>query len=176
MNIDETYFVNDIVLPDSAESNLENDIARYEPEILKELLGYELWGLTNSETSTRMTELIEGKEYTVSYNGRDQTIKWNGLQNSELISLIAYYVYYWVQRNNVTHTTSLGELTSKQENSMIAIANQKIGNAWHRMRQLFGYVGQNELEPSAYNFLKANEDTYEEWVFTDIGKVNQFGI
>lgn len=175
--ISNLYFVKDISIPQTDFSNLNNDIAKYEPEILRELLGYELAKLVidSPASPTRIKELVEGKEYTVSFNDRDQKVKWNGFANSELISLIAYYVYYWWQRNNATHTASLGELKSKQENSVIAMSNQKIGNAWFRMRELYGYPGQHVLAPSAYNFLKENEDDYPEWVFTNIGQVNMFG-
>ncbi len=175
--IDTDYFVKDIAIPSDTESNLTNDITKYEPEILKQLLGYELWKLVDDDPASpdRIQDLVEGKEYTVSFNNRNQTIKWNGLTNSENISLIAYWVYYWWQRNNATHTTSLGEGKSKLENSFIAMSNQKIGNAWYRLRELYGYPGQRITEPSAYNFLKENEDDYPEWIFEPIGLVTMFG-
>ena len=87
--INTSYFVKDISIPVGSLSNLDNEIVKYEPEVLTMLLGYELYKLTLSETSQRMTDLLTGKEYTVSYNGRNQLIKWNGFSNTELISLIA---------------------------------------------------------------------------------------
>lgn len=175
--IDTDYFVKDIAIPKDSESNLTNDIAKYEPEVLTKAFGYELKKLIDTDPASpaRIKDLVEGKEYTVPFNGRDQIIKWNGLINDENISLIAYWVYYWWQRNNATHTTSLGEGKSKLENSFIVMSNQKIGNAWYRLRELYGYPGQHILEPSAYNFLKENESDYPEWVFTSIGLVTMFG-
>lgn len=177
--INTSYFIKDISLPVGVNSNLTNEIKKYEPEILKQLLGYELWKLVaayGDSSPQRIKDIVEGKEYDVSYNGRDQTIKWNGLKNTELISLIAYYVYYWVRRNSITQTSGLGELKSKVENSIIADANQKACSAWYRMKQLYGFIGQTNLEPSAYNFLIKYEDDYPEWIFNEIGQINMFGI
>lgn len=180
MNIDTSYFVHDINVPTGsnlvATNTLTTLISTYEPKVLKELLGYELYALTLTESSTRMTRLIEGYEYTISYNGRDQKVKWNGLKNSEKISLIAYYVYYWYKRINNVHTANVGTVKPDQENSMIASPNQQIGNAWYQMRELYGYCGQSELAPSAYNFLKKYESDYPEWIFKDIGEINMFGL
>jgi len=174
------YFFGDINIPVGSnlvtENTLTSYIARYEPEILDKLLGYELRRLTSGETSQRMTDLIEGKEYTVSFNNRDQKVKWNGFQNSVKISLLSDYVYYWWQRINNVHTANVGSVKPRQENSMVANPNQQVGNAWHRMRELYGYPGQSILAPSAYNFLKENEDDYPEWVFTEIGQINMFGL
>jgi hypothetical protein len=175
-----SYFAKDISIPTGTYSNLSNDIEKYEPEIIKEVSGYELGKLINAYDSStspqRIKDIVEGKEYTVSYNGRDQTIKWNGLINTELISFIAYYVYYWWQRNNITSTSTTGEIKPKNENSIIVGANAKACAAWYRMRQLIGYSGQSVVEPSLYNFLTEYEDDYPEWIFKDVGSINIFGI
>ena len=177
--IDTTYFVKDITLPVGVNSNLTNDITKYEPEILKKVLGYELWKLVDDDATspTRILELVSGKNYTVSYNGRDQAVRWAGLKDStNLISLIAYYTYFMVQTNNHTHTTNVGQASSSVENSVRANPSQKMGSAWYRLRELVGYSGQHILEPSLYNFLTKYKDDYPEWVFTNVGQVNMFGI
>ena len=177
--IDSSYFVQEISIPTNSDnSNIDDAITRYEPEILKKVLGYELWDLIkdNPATPDRLDELINGAEYTVSYNGRDQKVKWNGLANSDLKSLIAYYVYFQWQNNNKTHTSKLGERASEVELSERADPSQKAAHAWFLMRQLVGFCGQHILEPSLYNFLTKNKDTYPEWVFEDVGQVNMFGI
>jgi len=178
--IDTSYFIKDVNIPVGDNSNLGNDITKFEPEILKQLLGYELWKLVdayNASTSPqRIKDLVEGKEYTVSYNSRDQLIKWNGLKNSNKISLIAYYVYFMWQTINTTTTSNVGVVGSVSENSIVVSPAQKMGSAWHNMRKLYGHSGQSILEPSAYNFLTEYEDDYEEWIFNDIGMVNMFGL
>lgn len=177
--ISSEYFKQDINLPVTRENpDITNVITRYEPEILKKVLGYELYELIKSDPSSpdRLNDLINGVEYTVNWNGRDQTIKWNGLKNDEEISLIAYYVYFMWQTNHVSTTSNVGETANDVELGNRVIPAQKMGSAYHKMRQLVGFVGQNILEPSIYNFLKEHESNYPEWVFEDVGRVNMFGI
>ena len=177
--ISSSYFEQEISIPtDSINSNIDDVITRYEPEILKKVLGYELWDLIkdNPTTPDRLNELINGVEYTVSYNSRDQKVKWNGLANTDLKSLIAYYVYFMWQTNHVTTTSNLGEKASLVETAQRADPSQKAAHAWYLMRQLVGYSGQDLSEPSLYNFLTKYKTTYPEWVFKDVGRVNMFGI
>ncbi len=179
--IGETYFVNDIAIPDSNNSNLASDITRYEREILDRLLGYELRLLVDAydvdESDERIVDLVDGKTYTVEYNGRDQTIRWEGLRKAAtLTSLIAYYVYFKWQQNNATKTTNLGDVSELSENAIRASAAQTMGAAWHNLRELYGYSAQNILVPSAYNFLYEHRDDYEDWVFDKLKSVNMFGI
>jgi len=175
--IDSTYFVYDINLPAGTYSELANVIARYEPEILKRLLGYELYkDMVANPSDARWVAFISGVEYTVDYDGRDQIIKWNGLINNDKISLIAYYVYYWYLRNQASITNNVGEIKPSQENSFNAESVAKAMNAYTRLIDLYGCAGQSELIPSAYNFLNENEDTYPEWVFKSLGKVNSHDL
>lgn len=179
--IDTTYFVNDISLPTSGTySDVTAFITRFEKEILKQVLGYELWEYVRdydaNVSAQRIKDIVEGKEYTVSYNNRDQIIKWNGLKNDDKISLIAYYVYYQYMRAKATTTQVVGEVKPEQENSRQAQMNMKIMNTWTRLRELAGYSGQSDLQPSLYNFLLKYESTYPEWVFTDLGSVNSHDL
>jgi hypothetical protein len=177
--IDITYFVYEVNLPTGGTySDVPNFIARYEKEILTELLGYELYALVaaSTETSGRLFDLINGKDYTVSHNGRDQKVHWNGLKNTDKISLIAYYVYCKYNQAKATSESGSGSTKSKHENSYNADLSMKIMDAWHRMRELYGYNGQDKLAPSCYNFLTEYADTYPEWVFSEIGNVNAFDL
>lgn len=179
---DTTYFVKDINLPTGTYSNLTNEIAKYEPEILTRLLGAELYDLVQAESADpasapeRLKDIILGKEYTVSFNGRNQKVFWNGLVNDEKISLISYYVYYHWQRNNVTKTSNVSETAPQSENAMRAVWANKSFSAWRRLRALYGWTGQNSLIPSLYNFLIENEATYPEWVFTPLGSLNNLDL
>lgn len=172
---DSTYFKKEINIPDSDYSDLDAYITRYEKEILQRLLGYSLWKLVNaSPTSpTRIKELVSGKEYTISSG---DTIKWNGFQNSDKISLIAYYVYYWWVRNRTTTLQTTGVMKLQSENSIAGSTAMKISAAWERLEELYGYPGQSENVASCYNFLKAHESDYSEWVFRPIGNVNAFDL
>jgi hypothetical protein len=172
--IDKTYFVKDINIPDSDYSDLTAYITRYEKEILIKLLGYELGTLVlayNALTSPqRIIDIVEGSEYTVG----DYTVKWNGLKNTDKVSLIAYYVFYWWARNNATFTGTIGEMKSVGENAENAKLNQRLSNAWLRMTDL----AQATEYPyhSLYCFLKENESDYPEWEFTELGTVNGFDL
>ena len=173
MLIDKTYFVKDINIPDSDYSDLDNYISRYEKEILIKLLGYELWKLVDAYSdgdTGAIADLVEGKEYTIG----DYTVKWNGLINDDLVSLISYYVFYWWARNNATFTGTTGEMTSVGENAQKAILSQRINNAWSRMEEL----AQSTEYPyqSLYTFLTENKSDYPTWVFTALGNVNGFDL
>jgi len=175
--IDKTYFVFDINIPDSDYNDLTTYITRYEKEILMKLLGFELYTLVaayNISTSPqRIKDIVEGKEYETS-DGK--TMKWMGLANADKISLIAYYVYYWFVKNRNTTLQGIGTLKLKGENSENARAGIKISTAWHRLKLLYGDYGQGEYIPSAYNFLMKYESEYPEWVFEELGTVNNFDL
>lgn len=174
--IDKTYFVFDINIPDSDYNNLDAYITRYEKEIVYKLFGYELGELVlayNASSEQRIKDIVEGKEYTLSDGTK---IKWNGLANDDKISLIAYYVYYWYQKNNSTTLQGIGNVKLKGENSDNARAGIKISTAWSRLKMLYGDYCQSEYIPSAYNFLINFEDIYPEWEFEELGDVNNFDL
>ncbi len=178
--IDQSYFVFDINLPVGTYSSLPGYINRFEPEILTELLGYELAALVmayDPDTSEqRIIDFVEGKEYTAIVNGRDVKVKWNGLINTQKKSLIAYYVYYWYVRANNTLTTGIGEAKAKTENGTMVDASQKVMNAAMRLAELYGNEYESEAMPSAYNFLKHHEADYPEWIFTPRRSINSHDL
>jgi hypothetical protein len=203
--IDTTYFINDIGVPLSSNttlnSNFTNAITRYENEILKKLLGYTLWkeftdaveaATEESPLAQKWIDLRDGAEFSFEWEGYTVSEKWNGLVNSDLRSLIAYYVYYMYRRDNESQFTGIGESLSISENSKWVSPLNKLVHVYNSMVDLYGktpnyaraykcflnvddYVHYN-TNPSAYNFLLANKDDYTSWVFTPIGKVNSFGI
>ena len=197
--IDTTYFVGDISLPVSTNSNissnLTNSITRYEDEILKKLLGYELWrdfkaGIAEDEPDQKWIDLRDGAEFSFEYWGHTITTKWNGLVNIDKISLIAYYVYYKHKRNNETHSTGLGEVKAKGVNSEAVSSLSKLIWSFNSMVELYGEIPANVIKvrdfleidnyehhnraASAYNFLLANKETYTNWIFEPIKKINPF--
>jgi hypothetical protein len=99
--IDSTYFVGEINIPNAAtETSLTQAITQYEKEILIKLLGYKLYSLLIADLlngvpqTQKYLDLVNGKEFTHYYNGGTYTIKWEGLKNTSLQSLISYYVFY----------------------------------------------------------------------------------
>lgn len=177
--IDNTYFTLDINLIDGTYGTVDESITRYEPKILRLLLGEALYQLVaeySDESPQRIKDLVDGKEYEVDYGGVTATVKWNGLKNTQLISLIAYYVYYWYVRNNRTLMVGIGAVSPKGENADRGAVAFNLTGAWLNLVKLYGFFGQNIIEPSAYNFLTKYEDTYPEWIFTELGSVNSFDL
>jgi len=175
--IDSTYFAFDINVPASDYNNLDAYITKYEKEILMKLLGYELYKLVaayDAGTSPqRIKDLVEGKEYTLTSG---ELIKWNGLKNTDKISLIAYYTYYWFVRDNSTSLEGIGNRKLTGENSEAANSGMKISAAWTKLKALYGGFGESKYVPSAYNFLSNYEGDYPEWEFDSIGSINNWDL
>jgi hypothetical protein len=191
--IDKTYFIGgglDIPISSKAELNegLMASIIKYEPEILKKLLGYKLYKLVQDAYDASLqtlnpvalpqiyADLINGAEFSFEYCGVTIETKWEGLRNATKESLIANYVYYWHRRNNVSQFNGVGETVGKVENSTAVVnPRYKMKAAWNKFVELYGetgYCGVNNATyavwndyPSAYNFLLANRVDYPDWKF-----------
>lgn len=198
--IDSTYFTGEIAIPGaSSESALTQAITQYEKEILIKLLGYKLYSLliadlVDDEPQTQIyIDLVSGKEFTLSYNGTDYTVKWEGLANTAKQSLIAYYTFYEYVQRNITSFYGTGvSQANVQEGWQRVNPSSKLINAWERMREIYGKFPPEykvcrpipaselsevfELSGSAYNFLLTNKADYPDWVFTPLWNLNEFGI
>lgn len=186
--IDASYFWGEINLPNNKYSDLDSFIERFEKELLIKLFGYTLYKLISAYdpdnptgTDQRIRDIIEGKEFILN----DKTYKWNGLRNSEKISVIAYYIYVHYMRSIETQTTTTGESKNKKVNSIPVSPAQKISNAWIRLQKLIGPYcltasyypgGMNEYYNSLFYFMSDNYDTYPEWEWSEIGSVNTFDL
>jgi hypothetical protein len=182
--IDNTYFIREISLPSKwleTGGLIESYIPMYEAQVLTELLGYTEYKSLKTEIeagsySSKWKNFVEGVEYEVEYNGVTQTVNWNGLINAEKISFIAYYIYYFIIKDHITKTDSLGELLSLSENATRINPADKMAYSWNRYTELYGCTGDTVVTPSAYRYLKENEDTYPAWIFTKTARINSFGI
>ena len=189
--IDSTYFVGEISLPASVLTGDLADISpyivKYEREALIELVGYTLYkqlkvGIDAGDPygSTKWNRLITGHEYSITYAGDTHLVKWNGLINSELVSLLAYYIYNKYVSFHVTHTSGFGELLQNAENAAKVSASQKMVNAWNRFIDLRGKPSDATIIPSCYNFLNNfkddPDDGYDPWLFIVLDHTNTFGI
>lgn len=202
MFIDSTYFTGELAIPNAAnETALTQAITQYEKEILIKLLGYKLYSLLQADlvlgvpATQKYKDLVDGKEYTLTYNGTDYTVKWEGLANSGKLSLISYYVFYKYVERNITSFYGTGvSQANVQEGWQRVSPVSKMVDTWERMRELYGkfppeykheydrpILGTDlsiifDLEASAYNFLLTNKTDYPDWVFTPLWNLNQFGI
>lgn len=180
--IDKTYFVGDIMLPDKKLTgdlaNIDVYIAKYEPEILLKMLGYDLYKPLQAQIDSGSpydapwADFIEGAEYTVG----DYTVKWNGLVNTQKDSLIAYYIYFFYMKDLVSSTTGVGEVLNNAENSDRMSPANKQANAWNRHLDLYGRTTDGLYVPSAYRYLTVKESLFDLWLFTPEISVNAFDI
>jgi hypothetical protein len=172
---DTTYFVADINLPIGTYNTITEESARLEKEILELLLGYGLAKLViaySGSSEQRIKDIVEGKEYTEG----DYTIKWNGLKNSDLKSILSYYIYIHYLKNNAVTFQNTGAVAPISEGGAMVSVAGLIQRAGYRLRELAGYPGQDLYAPSLYNFLLKYESTYPEWQWTEYKPYNAFGI
>jgi len=192
MLIDVDYFKGALQIPnlDKDTTAFENNyITPYEKEILVRLLGYDLYNqlITNyvSGTPSVWVDLVEGADFTVTKDTVDYTVHWNGLINTEEISLIAYYVYFNYVQQNYQQLTGLGVGSQNMENSQIVHPNQKLVWSNNECVKLAGTyncitTGENltsdSLEPSLFNFILNNLTDYPNWYYTPLETINILGI
>lgn len=162
--IDKSVFIGDISLSKSQYDSIEAFIAKFEPIVLINLLGEPLYRLyKDNAVNEPYKSLGAGSDYIVKVNNIDATIRYPGFKD-----IIAYFVYCEYLKNQVTSTQSVGEVKSKQENSYNATVNQKLFSAWVKFEELYGYPGQPNTSPSAYNYLTKNKELFPLWIFTDL--------
>ena len=201
--IDSTYFTGEILIPSalgSTDSQHTQAMAQYEKEILIKLLGYELYALLQADLSAGVPQskiyldLVDGADFTCEFNGQEIPLHWNGLKNSDKVSLISYYTYHRFVERHIAEYHSTGITTNAEGKDWIkANPLPKICNVWERCRELYGklpvrlkditvpILGSDfsqpyDAEPSAFNFLLANKDDYPTWRFTPLWNINIFGI
>lgn len=131
--VNQTFFVdNELELPNLSHAaelaKLNSFIAKFEPECLMKILGYPLFKLFGTETTQRMTDLLNGVEYT---DGMGQTQKWQGLKHDTTISLIANYVWFFYQRALASRFTGTGTSVSKPEAGTEISPAGKMADAWN---------------------------------------------
>lgn len=175
--IDASYFNFEVNTPVNKYNNLQDFINRFEPEILKKLLGLDLYRkVTDPENAAYATQEIIDLREGVDYSVDGVLYRWNGLINEEKISLISYYVFYWFIRLNLSETSSNGEVQISLENASIANVSLKLQDIWDRLENLYGSICNPKNYQSAYKFLNEFSDDYPTWEFQEIGNVNAFDL
>jgi hypothetical protein len=138
--IDTSYFYGDLSIAQVTEESVETVVKRfivfYEPALLTNLLGYELYKNYQAGIlagTQKYKDIRDGKEYT---NRAGRFNKWRGLRQtlgSEKFSLIANYTYYHYLRTLVTQTTATGEKSSNAQNAVGTSSAFKMSRAWNQM-------------------------------------------
>ena len=174
--IDNSYFTGEINLPGElltgSFATIDSYIEKYEKNFLIKLLGYTAYKdfITNPAT---YAGLINGAEYTTQYNGL-KTVRWNGLVNDDLISPIAYYVYYHFMRDLATNTSNMGVTLPNSENSSVVSMSHKLIFAWNAMMDLYGGYIDSAIAPTAYRYLYQHKP--DDWIFTHMEKQNIWSL
>jgi hypothetical protein len=199
--IDNSYFVGDINIPNISTKPTFIDwaIETYEKEFLINGLGYKLYSLLINDCTDKngfpetqiYIDIVNGAEFThASTFGEEITLKWEGFNNTQKQSPIAYYVYYNILQHQTIHTSDIGTILLESDKGQRVSPSSKMIDSWDKMRQLYGkfpYEYENLSRrgndfpivndaPSLFNFLKSNSANYPDWIFKPIGAINQFGI
>lgn len=163
--IDKSYFFTELLVPNAniaggpVAEELDNFIAKYEPQFLRYALGFELYqafkaGYVDPKPQ-RWVDLVSGVSYT-DQGGRSYL--WKGLAPIPDAGLkqspIAMYVYFYFTQNRYTQTAAMGEVSTKNENSVVANPGAKMARAWGEMAEW--------MREMAY-FLNTKRDIYPEW-------------
>jgi len=160
-------FINSLTIPTPDEVNLQGFIDEYESKGLKEILGYSLnkdfqAGLSESSVPQKWIDLRDGVEFV--YNS--ETKYFVGAKE-----MILRYVYFFVLRNIQSYVTDSGVKVAQTENSTFGNSANKQAPAWNYMSN------ENIL---LNEFITATNtdtaDTYENYTFNDMGKINVLGI
>ena len=130
--INQTFFVRDIFVPNLGNQadldKLNYNIAKYEPECLLNIFGYPLYKVFGTESSQRMTDLLSGAEY---YDGEGTLQKWQGLKHDTDISLIANYIFYFMEKYKASFSTGTGTGIAIPEAGQALSPAQKMSAAWN---------------------------------------------
>lgn len=130
--VNQSFFVGEINIPNlnnpGVLERLNSFIAKYEPQVLLKLFGYPLYKLYGSETSQRMTDILEGAEY---YDFGGNLRKWQGLVHDTTVSLIANYVWYFYEQSNASQTTGVNVSVPKGSSSITVSPMEKMCSAWN---------------------------------------------
>lgn len=158
--INSSYFENEINIPIDSFSQdiIVNNILRYENEILKYLLGYQLWDeLINDldpegdPQTQKFVSLVDGSDFSFDFNGNTINTRWEGFRNIDKISLISYYVYYKYRKDNDYHYSGNSQTEPINENSKVIPYAYKLSNIWNLMIRLYGETpnqhSENYLNP-----------------------------
>lgn len=170
--IDVSYFIRDINIPNVTNpatlEKINSFIAKYEKECLINLFGYSIYKEIIEGTTARSVALKTGEEFTSVYGELKQ---WDGLVNSDKNSLIAYYVYFYIQRSNASVTTGVAVKVPKSEAATTVTPYAKMIEAWNN------YIDSCTL---MYYYLVSKASDFPDLdyckVESNLEKINMFGL
>jgi hypothetical protein len=165
--IDQSFFIGSIKIPNLTgvgivpAANLENlywFMATYEPEYLRIVLG-----------DTLYNAFIAGLK-VVPIEDKWQNLRSKLIDSTNKISPIAGYVYYHIERDRLTSTSSLGQVKPASENSEVTINTDKMTQAFNSS------VREGTV---VRDWLSENTNTYPEYTESELAElrtINNYGI
>lgn len=165
-------------------SDFSNFIEVKETELLINLLGYELYlefkeALEGSgDIEDKWTELRDGADYT--YN--EKLYRYGGLVDLLRPAIFSLWMNEGIYKftnsgwltNNPALANNAGPVSTPVDQEDFRIKN------WNEYVRKAGVEGTDPKyltdKPSFYGFMKANEEDYEEWVFTSPCFENRFSL
>lgn len=149
--IDRTYFIGELNIPGTDKTEVQERldwfIAKYESELLLNIMGYRLYtdfaaGIAVLSPEQKWLDLKNGVQYTNKSNKPDN---WKGMViATPKQSFIANYVYFFWMKDHASYTSTTGEVRNKPENAMNVWHGEKMVRAWNEMSswvdQLIAYL------------------------------------
>lgn len=174
--IDKTYFVGEINIAQlgqlSVQERLAVFISQHEVQYMRAVLGYAFaklayTGMTETNPDARWNDLKTGAEYT---DAKGILQYWDGFVNSNLVSPLANYIYYWYTRDNTSNTTASGE---KQDSAGSAT------NINPKTKQMRAWNAMVDMHCKLYDFLIHKKDengakVYPEFIIDNIKRSDEF--
>lgn len=171
-------------LPDSSDApTVLSDLIDYaEPEILRSLLGAATYqdfldGVLvdpdaeepefkpNAEIDQKWLDLRDGAEYTY----KEKVYQYTGLK----LFLKPYLYQEWISRN-AEDVTLFGVSQPDVENAKIVSPGRIISKEYNKFSRLVGNCEQ--YCDTFWGFMKANEETYPDWLFKNPSRKNSMGL
>lgn len=131
--IDSSFFIRNINLINVSKTEIAERITsfidKYEKECLLKVLGYPLYTLAiaGSWAVGRMKDIKDGSDWVDCYG---VTQHWQGLVHDTNISLLANYIYFYIQEASAVQTTGVNSAVPKGQNSQVVSPAEKMCNAW----------------------------------------------
>ena len=168
MIIDHTYFIGERNIPGTGKLDVQERlnyfIAKYEPKLLRALLGDSLYaaykaGIAAGTPDAKWLALKNGKTYQEA-NGKTKI--WTGftvVDGINKFSLIADYVYFYWMRDNASQSTAIGEVRNLTKESKPVSPEDKMRNAWNSMAEWIWELA---------HFLNCHTEDYPQWLEHDV--------
>lgn len=140
MIIDATYFVGEINIAQLGQPEVlelvNRFIKKYEKRFMKEYFGATLAKKINDENTTPGDPLMEAILTGADFEYKGEPVEWVGLKNTDKVSPIANYVFYFFAEDQLTSQSQVGEVYNKAENAELVSPDSRLAYIWNDMIEM----------------------------------------